>query len=103
MLVDCAAQPTNAALQMHLAAAPEMPSSFYWDAYCELETERSVGMGKGPIPVSKIREYARNPELRLTLREQKAFIIVIREMDITGLNVEADKAASRMKGTRNSR
>lgn len=33
-------------------------SQFYWTAFCDLVTERQIGMGVGPIPRSKAREYA---------------------------------------------
>jgi hypothetical protein len=39
---------------------PEIPDhlQFYWTAFIDLSGERQLGMGVGPIPRSKIREYA---------------------------------------------
>lgn len=40
---------------------PDIPPhlGFIWLAFFDLSTERQIGMGVGPIPRSKIREYAR--------------------------------------------
>jgi hypothetical protein len=39
---------------------PELPEHlhFYWIAFNDLSGERQIGMGIGPIPRSKIRDYA---------------------------------------------
>jgi hypothetical protein len=39
---------------------PELPEHlhFYWIAFNDLNGERQIGMGVGPIPRSKIRDYA---------------------------------------------
>lgn len=36
---------------------------FYWVAFCDLVTERSIGMGVGPIPRSKVIAYAERADL----------------------------------------
>lgn len=40
-----------------------------WNSFHELSTERSVGMGAGPIPLSKVREYLRE-ELEIDDEEE---------------------------------
>lgn len=55
-------------------------ASFYWTAFCDLETERSVGMAVGPIPRSRAREYA----IEHGITDADAFIefwIVIARLD----------------------
>ena len=52
-------------------------------------------MGQGPIPRSKMKEYAE--ELELDDRETEAFIYIIRETDIHYLNLQAEKSMKRMK------
>lgn len=47
-----------------------------WAAFWELSTERPIGMGTGPIPVSKIRSYA--PEFGM---ETSSFVRIMRRMD----------------------
>jgi hypothetical protein len=39
---------------------PEIPDhlQFFWTAFSDLSGERQIGMGIGPIPRSKIRDYA---------------------------------------------
>lgn len=52
---------------------------FYMEAFQELSTERQMGMGLGPIPNSKIKEYASDCGFDVLLRD--AFIFIIRAMD----------------------
>lgn len=33
-------------------------ATFYWTAFCALETERAIGMAAGPIPRSAAKDYA---------------------------------------------
>lgn len=54
-------------------------SMFYWSAYCNLVTERQIGMGIGPIPISKAREYAEREGI--SDREWDDFWGIIREVD----------------------
>ena len=50
-----------------MASQPSLETrfGFYWRAWRELDTERSIGMAAGPIPLSAIREYARDYGLNL--------------------------------------
>lgn len=52
----------------------------YWMAFCDLTTERQIGMGLGPIPASKIRAYAID-ELELLGDERDRFFAVMRRTD----------------------
>lgn len=51
-----------------------------WNAFWELSTERQLGMAVGPIPRSKIREYASN-ELGLQGDALDRAITIIRKAD----------------------
>lgn len=53
--------------------------SFYLEAFNELSSSRSVGMGVGPIPTGAILKYARH--YRLTERETDDFWFIIRAVD----------------------
>jgi len=52
----------------------------YWEAFSDLTTERQIGMGIGPIPRSKTREYARDV-LDLTGEAYDQFCAVISRVD----------------------
>lgn len=58
---------------------PEVPlhMQFYMTAFFDLSTERQIGMGIGPIPRSKMREYARE----LGVQDFDAFRSIIGAMD----------------------
>lgn len=47
-----------------------------WSAFWELSTERQIGMGVGPIPVSRIRRHA--PEFGM---DTSSFVRIMRRMD----------------------
>jgi hypothetical protein len=47
-----------------------------WNAFWELSTERPIGMGTGPIPVSKIRSHARDFGM-----DAASFVRIMRRMD----------------------
>lgn len=52
-----------------------------WNSFHELSTERSVGMGAGPIPLSKVREYLRE-ELKLRAEDEYEHAYgVLRKLD----------------------
>lgn len=72
-----------------------MDYPLHWEAFNDLGTERNNGMGIGPIPFSKIKEYA--ADLGLTEREKEAFVWIIRKLDIHYLNKQAQEAAERNK------
>jgi hypothetical protein len=59
--------------------------SFHLEAFNELSSSRSVGMGVGPIPTTAILDYARH--LRLTERETDDFWFIIRAVDRQFLSV----------------
>jgi hypothetical protein len=52
----------------------------YWLAFLDLTTERQSGMGAGPIPRSKIRDYASN-ECGLSGDEHESFCLVMVRVD----------------------
>jgi hypothetical protein len=51
-----------------------------WNAFWDLGTERQIGMGIGPIPISKIREYLRD-EMELSGSEYDRAKAIIRKAD----------------------
>lgn len=96
--------PENVKAQERLAASPQMKHPFYWDAFQELSTERQLGaMGYGFIPVSKIVEYARSPELELTEEEQLAFKFIIRSLDSAYIELQTDKAETTQRDRQKAR
>lgn len=64
---------------------PLPESHFYWRAFCELSTERQIGMGVGPIPYSKAREYAQRYELNED--EWDFFWEIIQDVDSENLKL----------------
>ncbi len=55
---------------------------YIWDAFHILGTERPIGMALGPIPASKIRDYAAGElDLDRTSEEADRFFDLIRRMD----------------------
>jgi hypothetical protein len=51
-----------------------------WSAFFDLNSERQNGMGPGPIPSSKIREFARE-QMEYEGEEAERFFIIIRRVD----------------------
>lgn len=82
MLRSLAADPENDFLLALYEKSPKIENSrqeIYWIAFQELGTERQNGMSIGPIPVTKIWDWA---EFRaFNLSETKALHYVIRQMD----------------------
>lgn len=73
----------------------------YWLAFCDLTTERQIGMGLGPIPASQIRDYA--IELDLDGDEAELFFAVIRQTDdgyLSIVNAQSGQAAGAAKEVR---
>lgn len=68
---------------------------FYYQAFFELGSERISTMSLGPIPRSKIKDYAE--ELELDWREAEAFQYVIYNLDIHYRNRKSEQAAKEMK------
>lgn len=63
---------------------------YVWRAFDELGTERQIGMGIGPIPILKAREYAFSV-LELNEDEEDRFITLIRAMDSEYVQASAPK------------
>ena len=68
----------------------------FYAAFCELSTDRSIGMGEGPIPWSSIRRYCEylgaDEELADALQSH------IRSMDSAYLEHRAKKTPAAPKG-----
>lgn len=62
----------------------------YFNALNDLGTERQMGMQAGPIPWSKIRDYAEF--LGVSEGNLRPFIYVVRELDNAWLKHMADQA-----------
>lgn len=63
-----------------------------WSAFWELSTERQMGMGAGPIPVSKIRSHASDFGIDVT-----SFVRIMRRMDdayLSHLSRSSDQGAN---------
>lgn len=89
---DAAANPDDSFFIERLNEAPKLEHEFYLDAFWELCTERTFGMSEGPIPVSKMWQYAR--EYDLTISEQKAFVYIIKELDAAYITTKAEQSKS---------
>jgi hypothetical protein len=76
-------------------AAPRLEKPFYWDAFHELSTERAIGMTIGPIPMSKMWWWA--DHVGLTSSEARAFVAIIRQMDIAYLNLVGERQSKQSK------
>lgn len=63
-----------------------------WAAFWELSTERQIGMGTGPIPVSKIYEHA--PRVGMSINPFKR---IIRSMDDEYLSHLSRKQSEQQK------
>ena len=68
----------------------------YLAAFWDLDTERPIGMGIGPIPRHQIRDYA--DELALEPDVRAAFIFVIRQMDNAYLKHESERIKAEAGG-----
>lgn len=74
------------------AKKPEVDAfKFYIDAFTELGTCRSVGMGEGPIPFTSIAEYAKIYKIEQG-EEFFEFLYFIRAMDSEYLKVRTKDA-----------
>lgn len=63
------------------------PFSFYIEAFYELSTCRSVGMGVGPIPFTSVLEYSRIYDVG----DFEEFLYLIRRMDSRYLELERSR------------
>lgn len=87
----------------YTAGAPRLAAGaqIYIDAFWELSTERDFGYAMGPIPWSKIMEYADRAGLDAVMN--RVFLKVVRELDEEYQKIqknnqkqrEADRAASK--------
>lgn len=68
-------------------------SGFYWQAFCDLATERQVGMSLGPIPRSRAREYAVQEGID-TDEEWQLFWAILRALDAENMKI-IDKSTKR--------
>jgi len=73
------------------ANPPELPvgTEFYFDSFFELSTERSIGFGEGPIPITSILQYARYHDLDDSLEYELIFFV--RQLDFHYLQYQASK------------
>lgn len=80
-----------------IANAPEIPEymNLYFEAFFDLTTDRSFGMGEGPIPHSAIVQYC--DRLNLNYDEEKDFVYFIRSMDNAYLEYR-EKQAKKKNG-----
>lgn len=66
---------------------PLGPFEFYFDAFQDLSTCRSIGMGPGPIPFTAIVQYSTLYEIE----DRDDFIYLIRIMDNAFLELVSEK------------
>lgn len=59
---------------------------------------RPIGMAPGPIPEDKIVWYAE--QLEMDLVEQDAFVSVMRAVDVSWLNQQAEQSAKHAKSAK---
>lgn len=87
----------------------EPPAQFYecpeisphlqrlWSAFIDLGTERQIGMGLGPIPLSKLKDYVRD-DLDLNGDAAERAIAILRQVDGEYLSLaNASKSATKDK------
>ncbi len=95
---DLEANPDNEYLAQLYAEAPRIEGerqSLYWDAFQELGTERQIGMTVGPIPLSKVWDWAYHSNFSYS--EARALVYVIQRMDGAYLSIIADKQNKKPK------
>lgn len=81
--------PENELFQKLMEKAPPLKHPLYYEAFQELSTERQIGMSIGPIPISKMWEWAFQNDL--TSSEARAFVYVISRLDNAYMSLEAEK------------
>jgi hypothetical protein len=72
----------------------------YFLAWFDLDSERSIGNALGPIPRSKIAEYA--DEYHLTPEQKEDMIYLVRELDNDFLVRQAKKKPKPSDGKENA-
>lgn len=93
----------NAILQQALKNGEELPDfiknkpdliddslQFYLQAFFVLESERPVGFGVAPIPITKMIEYAKFLRYK-SYEETHDFVEIVRILDMTVINHYAKK------------
>jgi hypothetical protein len=73
-----------------------MQNQFYWDAFWDLGSERSISMGVGPIPRSAVRDYAR--EFAVTGDAYDVFLTIIRKLDCKYLELNSSSNKTQNRG-----
>ena len=68
---------------------------FYIDAFYELGSERSIGFGEGPIPITAILRYAKHYDM--TEEEESDLIFFIQALDICYLKYRDKKSKQSKK------
>jgi hypothetical protein len=82
-----------------IANAPTLDAGmdFFISAFFELSTERQLGFGEGPIPISAIHAYCRHYEMDDD--EEHEFVSCIRALDGAYLKRQnRSKSSGRVKG-----
>ena len=98
---ELSANPDDEWRAARVAEAPTIQSDqqfLYWQAFQELGTERQIGMSIGPIPLSKVWEWAHH--MNLTHSEARALVYVVRELDSEYLSITAKRSNSNSKPSR---
>ena len=82
---------------MELSARPALTTyeTIIWDAFGELSTERSIGMSMGPIPWSRILQYARHHGM--SVADTDSFIQTMMAVDSTHLRIARKNDADKSK------
>lgn len=68
---------------------------FYYDAFFDLTSERSVGFGEGPIPITAIFRYAQHYEMNHD--EEADLVFFVRALDSAYLKYRAAKEKKKNK------
>lgn len=78
-------------LPKEMEEAPELLEGLdiYLDAFFELSSERSIGMGEGPIPRSAIHEYCEREAIEGDLKQDLMYHV--RAMDNAYLEFQSQK------------
>lgn len=81
-----------------LENAPELLPGLelYWQAFMELSSCRTTGMGEGPIPWTAVNSWC----VRHCIEDFDLVYFHVRSMDITFLEFQAEKRKSKSAGAR---
>lgn len=98
---EFAANPDDQWRAARIAEAPAIETdqqALYWEAFQELGTERQIGMSIGPIPLSKVWDWAFH--INLTHSEARALVHVIRALDGEYLSIISQRSKANTKQSR---